>query len=81
MAEPGHVEDEAFFELQTAARGNVLAEREEVNESAGAMLQFDSGERVRVKPKARKSVLERLEVGEALDNDGQRQRRWSSALV
>ena len=66
MAEPGDVEDESSFELQSFARGKGLAEREDVHGATVAMLHAI------LQPCAReavvgKVVLQRIEVCEALD--------------
>jgi hypothetical protein len=69
LAEACHVEHEAFFQLEPTVRGDRLAERKEVYEAPRAVLhpmrQARAGE-----AEVRKSVLERLEIGEASNDDG-----------
>ena len=77
MVEAGHVEDEAFFELETPIRCNRLAERKKVDESSDAMLHPMRRARAS-EAEGRKAVLQRLEVGEALRQRRSRPRRWSS---
>ena len=69
MAEAGHVEHEPFFQLEPPARGDRLAERKEVDEPSGAVLNPMRRARTS-EAKVRQSVLECLEIGEALNNDG-----------
>lgn len=69
LAEAGHVKHEAFFQLEPPVRGDRLAERKEVNESPRAVLHPMRQARAS-EAEFRKSVLERLEIGEALNNDG-----------
>jgi hypothetical protein len=69
LAEACHVEHEAFLQLETTIRRDRLAEWKKVHQAPGVMLhsvrQPSPGE-----TEGTQSILECLEVSEALNNDG-----------
>jgi hypothetical protein len=68
LTEASHVEDESFFELETSSRGNSLAEREDVHEAAGVVLEAMRGARPN-EAVVSKTILQHLKVGSALDDN------------